>query len=501
MNLSIVKGIMMFQDDDNSPMFSVSSGNVIQDQTTQVPFLLTLLSLKKPSDENIQEFISLGHQLITDCGSIDSPEFRETVFFLTNFYNDQSEPVWQMLAANVIYNMYTSSIPRSGLPLSNPHIKKCLQWGEAVINTPITNNRYEIQIKGIAYKWLAGLYKRRGAAEIDSPSGQALIQTSVNYYEKMFDLTNAHPGSKYPDISFILLKIEETQALLQPKNTTLKDEGTQNRIRALERVIAFHSNVPDDKKSKTTFAGLKQAKLEIENVAGIKTNEEAAVEIEQLNSAQPPREMWDHQEKMDAYSVSIDAMSKLAKLYASVPKSPGSEPDYQRAVIWLDKVVESGIRDERIDELLENSEIKQARAEVNSQLAQTIETTFIGLLDLTDTYLAKNDIDASKSDIFAHLRSILGNPSETKSKHERIILFKNTLSNLDKNMLCAHRTAAWQRYVYNAFSFCTIIPAIVRAIDSYVKYGTASFWKSDSQKAVEMAEENCSQIDLGTFTK
>ncbi len=364
----------------------------------------------------------------------------------------------------------------------------------------MANHQVEMKYKALAYTWLAGIYKRRGHSEaekknIKPDSGNSLIQLSLQYYEKIIELLTTSPASKYGDVSAALLKIAEVRETYLPDNATLDNEATKHLIQSLEQIIEFHSNVPNDNKTMRKCVGLRHARLELEHVTGRKSDHEALAEEQQLDIEEPPVMQWDKTEERDAITNSAAAMAKLGKLYAKMAKTPGQGPDFHKAVIWLDKAKESNCRDAEIDDLLKKPEIVKAREEVKAKLAETVEITHAKLKELTNGYLNKNEVHPSKRPIFETLKQALENPDE-QSKHKRLTAFKNIVNAQNREMLFSHRTEAWKRYSYNVFSVLTIIPALVRAKDSYSKYGTLQFWKPEAQKAMECAVENISKLNF-----
>lgn len=115
------------------------------------------------------------------------------------------------------------------------------------------------------------------------------------------------------------------------------------------------------------------------------------------------------------------------------------------------------------------------------------------LTTLTNHYLtahrsdSRDEIEVKKYQIFKKLNDSLRCTPGTK--YERLEAFKKELEKADKDPINRHRTDAWKRYLYNAFSFLTLIPAFARTISSYSKYHTFKFWKPESQKFLEYATQ------------
>lgn len=444
-------------------MISFSTGNPEEDQKIQARIqariTISLLSFETPTPENIQRFKVFCEMIINDAKNPDSDNFKNALSIFTQIYENKKKtnrsPIWQLLSADAIFSMYMNTLPESGLPLSHPHIKQCLMWAKAIINFPTINHpSLDTEYKIDACEWIAGIYERRGRSEaekkkITPDSKNSLIQLSFKYYEKMLDIINASQKATYNDISFILLEIAEIREKYLPNDLTLEDNDTKRLIQAMEQVIEFHSNVPDDKKSKTKLIGIRHARLESDQITGQKNEDELKIEKEQLDKDEPPIEMWKPEERRDADRKSTIAMGRLGKLYSTIPKSPGEEPDYQKAVIWLDQANTSLYANEAdIGELLEKPEIQKAQEEVRKKVTERIEITYAGLIDLTNSYLNKSDMDSSKRDIFETLKKTLENPEE-ESKHERVLAFEDKLDTINKTMLFTHRTDTWKRYLYN----------------------------------------------------
>lgn len=467
--------------------FAFSTGDKEQDIKINAETSLLFLSLGEPTDENINTFVKTTEFLFNKYNNTDSESIKN---ILTDIYkNKETSSVWRLISAKIVFGLYTSTIPESGLPLSHPHIKLCVTWAKTVIGISKIDYPLYAKCKLDACNWLAALYKRRGL----STSDNSLIQLSFQYYEKALEIINSTQESTYSDISSALLKIYTVRDECLSKDATLDDEETVKLIQVMEQVIEFHSNVPNDKKTMQKYVGPRHAMIELERCIGKRDETELNAEEEQLNKEEPPMLWWADEQQRNALETSDITMSNLGKLYAKIPKSRGEEPDYQKAVIWLDKASERKYQD--VKDFLQTPEIQKAREEVKVKLAETIEITYDKLINLTNCYLNKSDIDTSKRESLENLKAILEKHPQ-QSKHESIIEFKNKLNTINREMLFAHRTDAWKRYVYNVFSVVTIIPAIVRMCDSFSKYSTLQFWKPESERAYECAVENISKLDL-----
>lgn len=132
--------------------------------------------------------------------------------------------------------------------------------------------------------------------------------------------------------------------------------------------------------------------------------------------------------------------------------------------------------------------------------AETIEKVYKQILLMTCDYLTDSCSENlgyksnDKEKIFNQLNNILINPNETK--YQRLQNFAKILKHEDRNMLDQHRTPDWIRYVRNALSFLTILPAIAMAIHSYYQYGTAQFWKPTSEKIKMAALHKCETVNF-----
>ncbi|MFC3908389.1 hypothetical protein ACFORL_04775 [Legionella dresdenensis] len=115
----------------------------------------------------------------------------------------------------------------------------------------------------------------------------------------------------------------------------------------------------------------------------------------------------------------------------------------------------------------------------SEEIKRYIPTLHSRLLALTSQYLSKKDITLNKRHLFQTLKNTLDN-SGGGTFYQRIVAFKDALESADQQLISQHRTDTWLRYFYNAISLLTIIPALVRAKNSYTQYGTLQFWKPDS---------------------
>lgn len=116
------------------------------------------------------------------------------------------------------------------------------------------------------------------------------------------------------------------------------------------------------------------------------------------------------------------------------------------------------------------------------------------LIALTNHYVITHKnmnhdaIASEKCRIFKSLRYTLIMTPGPISK--RLTVFKKELEKADQAPVNrTHRTDTWKRYLYNALSCLTLIPALGRAISSYSKYHTIQFWKPESQKILAYASQ------------
>jgi hypothetical protein len=488
---------------DNLDTISDSSENEYQINAESA---IMLLSVRPSTPTHVQRFKECAKEIIEGCNDLDitSEESQKALAIFTNIYKKSTCVNWKMLSAQYLLVLYTSTLPESGLPLSHPHLKQCVKYAHAVIDIPILDPQISLNPKIYACEWLARLYARRGVSEavkkkVAPDSRNALIQMSFRYSEKMIEFLNTNPNSSYDGISNALYDVAMLREKCLPDNASLEDKDTLQLIHAYEQVVEFHSNVPDNRKTMQEYVGIRHAQLELREVSGMIFGEELEAQKAKIAAEEPILTTWKREEQRDSERTRIIAMGKIAKLYATIPKSKKDrKPDFHKAVIWLDRA--NGHRDTyyaAIGDLLKNPEIQQARKEVAKKLTEITEETFSNLVRLTENYLKKKDMDPAKREIFLKLKSILEGRSENNSKQDVILKFKGTLQAADNAMLCAHRTSTWIRYLTTVFSILTAIPAICRAYTSYSKYNTFQFWKSDGRKAVECAVENYSKLDLG----
>jgi len=121
-----------------------------------------------------------------------------------------------------------------------------------------------------------------------------------------------------------------------------------------------------------------------------------------------------------------------------------------------------------------------------------VETTYNRLLEITKNYLIHekessglnpNAMQSKKREEFEKLyQALVGTEDKPTPSLCRINAFYATLLEIDDNTIKKHQTKDWKRYMYNALSILVLF--IFRAYKSNDKYGSLSFWKPDSEKAV-----------------
>ncbi len=158
------------------------------------------------------------------------------------------------------------------------------------------------------------------------------------------------------------------------------------------------------------------------------------------------------------------------------------------------------------------------KKELTSEEKEALQRVYRKLEGLVTEYVdeAKRDPKqrVEKSDlVFAPLKeAILDNNLNTPFSHYspdplvRIQRFEKKLNELltskdklEKNLIKGHKngtiTILGEKLdAYSVASMITIIPAIVRAVYSYNKYGTGKFWKPKSQKIIECAERGLEEL-------
>lgn len=135
---------------------------------------------------------------------------------------------------------------------------------------------------------------------------------------------------------------------------------------------------------------------------------------------------------------------------------------------------------------------------INPLQAAAIEQTHNKLVTLTREYANACDPLSEKYPFSRQLSNILNRADNTPAaKYQSMIEFNTTMQR--ENIIAiinTHRTAAWARYVYNAISILTVIPALVRTYNSYAKYNTLQFWQPESKKAYECAANEMKMRNL-----
>jgi len=162
---------------------------------------------------------------------------------------------------------------------------------------------------------------------------------------------------------------------------------------------------------------------------------------------------------------------------------------------FLTKMSQNHCQD--IEIILQKPETKIELEKIKNEFQEAIDTSYSNLQTLTIFYLNENEDRYPSKKYYFHCLNDILEEYPTKSKHECIIEFKEKLNTFDREMLFAHRTDAWKRYLYNCISILSIVPAIVRMGISYSNYGTLQFWKPKGQQAAEYAIENFSVLDFG----
>lgn len=480
-------------------MFSGSQFSIETNDATTNLYLkavcgIVMLPSRDPTEENINDFHQLNQILLTCCE--EKPDLKEGIFKMLNrlFLEKSHHPVWKVLIANSIFNLYTTTIPSSGLPLTDPHIATCIEWATRITELPHLDQPNDNGAKIGAYRWLYGIYTRRGTSDAASKNLPAdlshpLIQKGMEYHAKEIELMLTSVSHlMYNDISSELSHYIAKCKEFLPSDSTLQDLGMQQLIDALEKSIAFESDVPADKRTMTTYVGPAHMLIELDLASGQIDAEEAKRRNQEMNKSQPPTHMWDMHEARSAKSNAQSAILALAMLYAKTPKNKKENtPDYMQAAIWFGVAQECNARfTDEAKALFESNEIKSAFQMINDQLEPTLNE----LSALTDRYIEAHKVSDEKQALFIDLKKMLGN--EDQSKLDRVFTFRRKLMAMDKNLITHHRTNAAVRYIANAASVLTIFPAIVRACVSFSKFRTFQFWKPESQKMLEYADK-CSK--------
>ncbi len=301
------------------------------------------------NNENAHKFFSAkeGLFLDDDLKDANSKEFKEALHAFEGFYNNKKfAPEWRILAAFTVFQLFVRSIPTSSLPLEHPHIKKCMNWCNKVINFNKLDNELSIANKIPVHQWLAELYERRGTSQTKqknkiTDSTNKLIQLAIFHYEELAKLVTKSITTKYREISITYSQVATKRKEYLPRNATLADKDTQALIQAYRREIEFHTNVPENRK--TLYEPTKEA---MEN-----------------KSFEEKSSVWDFAEDLDAQRVSSIAMSTLGKLYARTPEGEGKRPNFQRAIIWFDKASKDRhytFSNVSLDKALKLSDLKEA---------------------------------------------------------------------------------------------------------------------------------------------
>jgi hypothetical protein len=308
-----------------------------------------------------------------------------------------------------------------------------LKWAHTILDLPKTNHPQDTECRLYVCSWIASFHENRNN-----------FPACIHIQEKALDIIKSSPTTTEIDIAAMQSKIVSTRTKYLPKHATLEDHETRQLILAIEEVIDFQQ-----------------------------------------------------QQKNPDLKLLNDAKLQLGSLYSSLPLTPQTEPDLEKAVFWLEQVKDSY----EVKKWLNKPTIQQARHRVNQSLERIARIAYTNLLQLMNCYLNKDDINVFKSLQFEILRYILTHKPDKQSTYECVLTYQKKLNEMDKNLLFAHRTSDWELFFYNAFSILTIIPAIIRMSSSYYNYGTCQFWKSESQMAIECAEKTIADVNFGRILK
>ncbi|MGA9407755.1 MAG: hypothetical protein WBW71_11545 [Bacteroidota bacterium] len=305
---------------------------------------LQLLYASDNDDESDNRPLAFDQVTIDQIKALEHPskvenpnDFQQIILFLDKLFHDHTLSInIRILAAGLAFSKYQTTIPASGLPLDNEHIKGCLRWGQRVVEADIIGSQFEehhLQRKEFHAKWLSSFYSRRNANGL-----------AAECYARLGADAAYSPHCKYSDVKNIQREcIAFYQAAITDSHT-LRSPEVNALIRAIKIHIAFCKDVPEDKKTYKLYISPGGALQQINAIRrgeetppvleGGTTSQDEDVE-EALGETIQGTAMWVNAERWDAERTVTVASGLLGKLFAKTPKAEGEEPDYKQAAIWL----------------------------------------------------------------------------------------------------------------------------------------------------------------------
>ncbi len=261
-------------------------------------------------EEQYEKFMSKAVELDEALQAADldgyknpkSASFAEFIQFFNQIYMTHPDINIQTLAAGRIASRYSSTTPKSGLPLTDnpglnkkahPHLKKIEEWYVKAIThgRGEVNSRIIFQLKNGLVDYLSKLYGRR----------KLMLQAAgcLAYW------VSAMTDSAHNDEYALVEAVSQLTALIQelPKDVTLETPEVQALLAALGKAMLLMSQLPD----------------------------RSYIEIVLLENA--------HSNPRD---IEARTLATVGLFLAKTPSKPGKGPDFKQAAKWLKTCLDIG---------------------------------------------------------------------------------------------------------------------------------------------------------------
>jgi hypothetical protein len=319
--------------------------------------------------KNIQQAISLHQDLAQKVKTVnklllhclynqsDQPRLRDIhsdhfiafTKILISFGLDQK--IHPLLRIRFIYTTsyaYSAILPKSGLPLTDPHLRGAVTWRNYIIDRGDELGIYDPEFYLENCEYVSGIYLRR--AEIAYPrlpldANNPYIAQAIEYLKKGVAIIE-----KSDLISYLTaIKFLEQFALLQesfiPRKATLQDEWVKQTIKAYEYCINFNNKPSISNYSlPPTYQSTKQTTASSHLTQRIRGTTTLARSHSASQLHKPPstskdlREelsLWKLGEKLNLEHTRDRARAKLGWLYYRTPQEVSQSPNYEKSLQWF----------------------------------------------------------------------------------------------------------------------------------------------------------------------
>jgi hypothetical protein len=266
----------------------------------------------------------------TKFSDITSPYFSVLVNTMASFAESTTiNPLIRVHIANAIAHIYSSILPKGGLPLDDLHIQGRLKWTDYIIDIQEEFGLLDPDLYEVSCNDAKGIYERlakNAFPDIPTDLNNPYIQKAKLYAQKnALAFLKAANHLSYSQVSKSLSKFALMQAVYHSKNTTLQDQYVQDTIRAFEQCFEFSSNPPHKMMS---IVYTESAPLNEEPIKELREDDEQDLLGNKV-------EMWNRGEKIASERDADQAAATLGWLYHDIPQAHGKEPNYKKAAQWF----------------------------------------------------------------------------------------------------------------------------------------------------------------------